>query len=89
MVRLLKNLYLRKLPRVLQPLLLMGYLTEAACFDLSPSEELDRLVKLAEAQVLAGAREEARRTLSQIQKLAPEEDDVGRIQKLMASHAGA
>jgi curved DNA-binding protein CbpA len=85
-VRQLKDLYLRKLPRVLKPVLLVGYLIEAAHFALSPREELLRLRKLAEAQALSGAHEAARRSLAQMQRLSARDKDLQRVERLL--HGG-
>lgn len=87
-VRLLKDLYLRKLPRILPPKLLIGYLQEAATFELSPSEVLLRLRRLAEALIDLNDERAAREVLAKIESLDPEAKEAHRVESLLKASAG-
>ncbi len=84
-LRLLKDLYLRKLPRVLSPHRALPYLKEATHLQLSAQENLLRLRKVAECQARVGDRRGARQTLSQIQNLDPNAKGLDRIEALLAA----
>ena len=83
--RILKDLYLRKLPRVLAPQPLLDYLREVGDFELSSKEDLLRLKKVAEAQARLGDQKAARKTLSQIQARDPNSKGLERIEALLAA----
>jgi curved DNA-binding protein CbpA len=86
-VRQLKDLYLRKLPRVLEPSNLISYLVEAASLRMTAQEELLRLRRLAEAQALTGAFGAARATLAKIQARDPNAKGLQRIEELLSKGA--
>ncbi|MBN1443714.1 MAG: J domain-containing protein [Planctomycetes bacterium] len=82
-VRLLKDLYLRKLPKVVAPKLLIGYLQEAAMLELSMPEGVLRLRKLAEALLRMGDCKAARQALSEIEKIDPDAKEARRVEKML------
>jgi curved DNA-binding protein CbpA len=86
-IRLLKDLYLRKLPRTVKPAVLLRFLKEATALGLTPQEDLLRLKKLAEAQALTGAFAAARRTLAEIQQRDPHAKGLRKIENLLAKRA--
>lgn len=86
-VRLLKDLYLRKLPRTAQPRVMLRFLQEAAALKLTPQEDLLRLKKLAEAQALTGELAAARRTVAEIQQRDPNTKGLRKIESLLAKRA--
>jgi len=84
-VRLLKDLYLRKLPRAVSPGEALVFLREAVELQLTPQEDLLRLKKVAETQARLGDLQEARRTLTEIQGRDPKAKGLERLEALLAA----
>lgn len=85
-IRLLKDLYLRKLPRVLSPQGILAYLLrDTNEFHWTSQEDLLRLKRVAEAQARIGDRRGARKTLSQIQARDPNTKGLERIEAMLAA----
>ena len=85
----LRNLYLRKLPGTLAPLLLTSYLSEAAEFNLKQPDEILRLHLLADAALDSGNLTIAHRALESCGRLAPESRELVELQVRLASLRGA
>ena len=81
----LRNLYLRKLPGTLAPLLLTTYLSEAAEFNLKPADEILRLQLLADAALDSGNLTIAQRAIETCGRLAPESRELADLQVRLAS----
>ena len=84
-LKLLKDLYLRKLPRVLTPEQAIGYLEQALDLQLSQQENLLRLKKVAELQARVGDLNGAKETLEAIHSVDPNVKGLERIEALLAS----
>ena len=84
----LRNLYLRKLPGTLAPLLLTSYLSEAAEFNLKQSDEILRLHLLADAALESGNLTIAHRALENCGRLAPDSTELVELQARLASLRG-
>ena len=72
MIGHLGNLYLRKLPGVLAPVLLTTYLSEASEFSLKPADEILRLHLLAGAALDSGNLTIAHRAIETCGRLEPD-----------------
>ena len=87
----LRNLYLRKLPGVLAPVLLTTYLSEASEFNLKPADELLRLHLLAGAALDSGNLTIAHRAVETCGRLESESQDLVELQfrlaRLRRAHA--
>lgn len=82
-VRLLKDLYLRKIPRSGDAAAALLGLREASGLGLTSAEETTRLAKIAELHLTEGNREEARRVLDRAQRQFPLAEDLKRIRKTL------
>ncbi|MEM7232935.1 MAG: J domain-containing protein [Planctomycetota bacterium] len=83
--RLLVDLYLRKLPRILAPERALEVLKEAEGMKLSANENVLRLKKIAESQAKLGDRRAARQTLEDLHTLDPQVKGLEQIEALLAS----
>ena len=81
-VRMLKDLYLRKLPRVLRPEDALSYLDEAEDLQLNAKEKVQRLQKLAETRARAGDRNGAIEAAQAVEDLDPAAGGLDRIRAL-------
>ena len=81
----LRNLYLRKLPGVLAPVLLTTYLSEASEFNLKPADEILRLHLLAGAALDSGNPTIAHRAVEACGRLEPDSQDLAELQVRLAS----
>jgi tetratricopeptide (TPR) repeat protein len=82
-VRLLKDLYLRKIPRSGDDSAALLGLREAVGLGLTSAEEALRLAKIAELHLTAGNREEALRVLDSAQRQFPLAEDLKKIRKTL------
>jgi curved DNA-binding protein CbpA len=82
--QLLKDVFLRKLPKSLSPEGVLSVLFDASDLDLSPPEDAQRLELVAEAQIRSGDREGARISLARLEALAPHGRGVDRVRRLLA-----
>lgn len=82
-VRLLKDLYLRKIPRSGDAAQALLGLREASGLGLTSAEETMRLAKIAELHLTVGNREEARRVLDSAQRQFPLAEDLKKIRKTL------
>jgi curved DNA-binding protein CbpA len=78
-IRLLKDLYLRKLPRFQGPEAALEGLREAKRLGLTRSEEFLRLKKTVEMLLLLGKTSEARRVAAHAARLYPLSKEIGKI----------
>ncbi len=83
-VRHLKDLYLRKLPRHAAPEEVLVILRDVEELGLTPSEERLRCCRLAEAYMKCGRVEAARSLLSSARKAFPGAKELGTIEALVA-----
>ena len=81
----LGNLYLRKLPGVLAPVLLTTYLSEASEFSLKPADEILRLHLLAGAALDSGNLTIAHRAIETCGRLEPDLPALVELQIRLAS----
>jgi len=81
----LRNLYLRKLPGMLPPLLLTTYLSEASEFKLKQADEILRLQLLAEAALDSGNFTIAHRAVESCGRLAPDSPDLAQLQARLSN----
>ena len=83
-VRLLKDLYLRKLPKILEAPLRITYLIEASEFRLAPKDEALRLRLLVRAYLETGAAHEARATSELLAGLVPDDPALAGLEREIA-----
>jgi hypothetical protein len=81
----LRNLYLRKLPGVLAPVLLTTYLSEASEFNLKPADEILRLHLLAGAALDSDNLTIAHRAVETCGRLEPDSPALAELRIRLAS----
>jgi hypothetical protein len=80
---LLRDLYLRRLPKLLEPLLQVTYLLEAAEFRLGKKDEIRRLSLLAEMAARSGNPPVARASIDRLYQMAPELPELSMLEDLI------
>jgi len=88
-VDLLKDIYLRKLPKTLAPELQVTYLTQAAEFRLGGKDEVLRLRLLVETAASSGNATTALAALERLRALAPTTPELADLEALVESSVDA
>ncbi len=79
-IDLLRDLYLKKLPKILDPALQVTFLVEAGEFRLSRKDELRRLRLLIDTAAASENRSTARAALQLLRELAPDANDLDELE---------